>query len=188
MNYKESISVFKPTLEQEISDQEIMLQADEMKISPLLRENKIAHYTASSMIFNHDFTKVLMIFHHIYQSYCWTGGHMDGMDDFLAVALKEAQEETGLVDFVVLDEKPISIECLPVASHIKKGTFVSAHIHMNATYALQYLNEEDKLTICQAENSDVKWIAINDLDDVVAEKDVLLIYHKIINRVLKRFV
>lgn len=187
MHYKQTIKNYIPLNEQESKDQLQMFQVDTMFFDPLLRENKIAHYTASSMIFNHDFTKVLMCFHHIYQSYSWTGGHMDGIDDFLKVAIKEAQEETGLKNFIVLDENPISIESLHVAPHIKKGEFISAHIHMNVTYALQYLNENDPVTIASEENSDVRWIKICDLDEMVKEKEILVIYHKIIDRVLKKF-
>ena len=56
----------------------------------------MAHMTASSWIVNEDYTKVLMIYHNIYNSWAWTGGHADGDEDLLHVAVKEAREETGL--------------------------------------------------------------------------------------------
>ena len=37
-----------------------------------------------------------MIHHNIYNSWGWTGGHADGNSDLIKVAIKEAQEETGI--------------------------------------------------------------------------------------------
>lgn len=39
-----------------------------------------------------------MIYHKIYNSWAWTGGHSDGDNDLLHVAMKEAKEETGIKD------------------------------------------------------------------------------------------
>ena len=44
----------------------------------LTRNNKMCHFTASSWIINKDKTKVLMVYHNIYKSWSWTGGHADG--------------------------------------------------------------------------------------------------------------
>ncbi len=185
MYYLDAIKNFKSDLAQEIKDKEFMLMSEDFKVSPLLRENVIVHYSASSMIFNHNFTKVLMAYHNIYQTFSWTGGHVDNETDFLSVALKEACEETGLNDFHVLSEDVISLECLPVCSHIKRGEFVSSHIHMNLTYAFQHFDEKAPLIVCSGENSAVEWIKIEDLKNKVTEKEMLVIYDKIISRVIK---
>jgi ADP-ribose pyrophosphatase YjhB (NUDIX family) len=65
----------------------------------LTRENPIAHMTASSVIINEERTKMLMIHHKIYDTWTWQGGHTDGEEDLLNVALKEAEEDTGLKSF-----------------------------------------------------------------------------------------
>jgi len=44
-----------------------------------------------------------MIHHNIYKTWTWTGGHLDGEVDLLKLALKEANEETGIY-------KPYTIE------------------------------------------------------------------------------
>ena len=48
--------------------------------------------TASSVIVHPARTKTLMAFHKIYQSWAWTGGHVDGETDLLHVAMREARE------------------------------------------------------------------------------------------------
>ena len=54
----------------------------------LVRDNEIAHITSSGFIVNKLRTKVLMIHHNIYNSWGWTGGHADGDEDLLYVAMK----------------------------------------------------------------------------------------------------
>ncbi|MDV2887536.1 NUDIX domain-containing protein, partial [Alkalihalophilus pseudofirmus] len=62
----------------------------------LTRKNEFAHFSSSAWTVNKDRTKVLMAFHNIYQSWSWLGGHADGDDHLLRVALRETREETGL--------------------------------------------------------------------------------------------
>ena len=59
-----------------------------------------------------------MIYHKIYNSWAWTGGHNDGDTNFLRVALKEAQEETGLKNINVISDDIFSIDVLTVNGHI----------------------------------------------------------------------
>ena len=124
--------------------------------NPFTRDNKIAHFTASSWIVNASRTKVLMIYHNIYHSWSWTGGHADGNKDLLEVALQEAKEETGITNIQPITEDIFSLEVLTVDGHMKKGEYVSSHLHLNVTFLLEG-NEEDSLMHCPEENSAVQW-------------------------------
>ncbi|MCU5753365.1 NUDIX domain-containing protein [Lactococcus lactis] len=64
-----------------------------------MNRSSIAHFTASAFVLNESHDKILGIYHKIYQSWGWVGGHADGNADLLAVAVKEVQEETGLQTF-----------------------------------------------------------------------------------------
>ena len=66
-----------------------------------------------------------MIYHNIYRSWAWTGGHADGERDLLAVALREAREESGLETLRVLKDGIFSLETLTVDGHIKRGKLCS---------------------------------------------------------------
>ena len=115
MNYKEAILAYQPINEQEEAEKRVILEyINEYPDTVLLRENEKGHLTSSGFIMNKDLTKVLMIHHNIYNSWAWTGGHADGDEDLLYVAMKEAKEETGVVEIEPLMEEIASIDILPV--------------------------------------------------------------------------
>ena len=55
---------------------------------------------------------------------------MQQNEDLLFVAIKEAREETGAAVRALSDEI-FSLEILPVAGHVRKGKYVSSHVHYN---------------------------------------------------------
>ena len=126
-----------------------------------------------------------MIYHKIYNSWAWTGGHNDGDTNFLRVAIKEAQEETGLKNINVISDDIFSIDVLTVNGHIKKNKFVSAHLHLNITYLLE-ARENDELIINKEETKGVKWIPIAELDKYCSEKHMIdNVYSKLNDKINK---
>lgn len=161
MKFLNSLKNYKPYNEQESKDKEFMLSFINTNKDVLNRSNTVAHFTASSWIVNKNRDKILMIYHNIYDSWSWTGGHADGDDDLLEVALKEAMEETGLKKIKAIDDEIYSLEVITVDGHVKRGEYVSSHLHLNLTYLLE-ADDLDELVIKEDENSDIKWFSIND--------------------------
>ena len=62
----------------------------------MTRQNEYGHFTSSAFVLNKERTKILMIYHKIYNSWAWTGGHADGDTDLLYTAIREVKEETNL--------------------------------------------------------------------------------------------
>lgn len=183
MDIKEYIASYQPLGEQEETDQKTLLDLLDTYDNLLTRDNPVAHFTCSSWIVNPKRDKVLMIYHKIYQSWSWTGGHADGDDDFIHVALKEAKEETG-VDVQLVDEKLFALDILHVAPHIKRGKYVGAHLHLNVTYLCE-ADENAMLVLNQEETNGVKWINIDEIDQYVSLQDIamLQVYHKLNERI-----
>lgn len=180
--FKKQIQSYVPMNEQEEQDQKVMLdyiQLFEQNI--LTRENQFAHLTSSGFILNESKDKVLMIYHNLYNSWAWTGGHADGEADLLAVAIKEAKEETGVVNIRPLSEEIMSLDILPVWGHMKKGKYVSSHQHLNVSYLL-VASEEDVLRIKADENSNVGWISVNEIETYCQEPQMIPIYQKLLQR------
>ena len=118
-----------------------------------------------------------MVFHRIYQSWSWTGGHADDEDDLLSVAVREANEETG-VTCAPIGTAPISLEVIGVPPHYKKGACVSAHLHYNLTFLLT-ANSDAPLTVKPDENSGVQWFSLNDTVAACCEPEMKPIYQKL---------
>ena len=91
-NLKESLEKFIPYNEQEEVERKIMLKYINDFDDVLTRQNEYGHFTSSAFVLNKERTKILMIYHKIYNSWAWTGGHSDGDNDLLYVAMKEAKE------------------------------------------------------------------------------------------------
>lgn len=179
---KHKIANYNPYNEQEKNDKKIMLDYMEKFDNLLTRENEIAHFTASSWVVNKERTKVLMIYHNIYNSWAWTGGHADGDNDLLYTAIREVEEETGVKDIKSLDNDIFSLETICVNGHIKRGKYVSSHLHFNLTFLLE-VDEKETLKIKEDENSGVRWIPIEDINEYCSEqwmKDK--IYSKLIEK------
>ena len=156
MNIEQQIADYKPYNEQEAHDQAVMRQLLATQPDLFTRENQVAHMTASSWLLNATHDKVLMIYHNIYHSWAWTGGHADGDRDLLAVAKREAMEETGVTEIRAISEDIFSLEILTVDGHEKRGAYVPSHLHLNVSYLLE-TDEEEVLRIKPDENSGVRW-------------------------------
>ena len=182
MKLKEEIEKYIPYNEQEVSDKKLMLEYINTFEDVLTRNNKMCHFTASNWIVNKDRTKILMIYHNIYKSWAWTGGHADGDSDLLHVALKEAKEETGLNNLKLLSDGIYGLQILTVDSHIKNGKFISSHLHLDCCFLFE-ANEEDELKIKEDENSAVKWIDINEATKITNEEKMKPIYAKLNSKI-----
>lgn len=178
MNILTVLNNYQPKNEQEIVDKEIMIDAINTFDDIYNRDCKLAHITASAWVLNKTRDKVLMVYHNIYQSWSWSGGHADGCKDLSSVALKEVKEETGL-SVELLSDDLFAIDVLDVCSHYKKGAYVNAHLHLNFTY-LCVGDDTLPLKKKEDENSAVGWISIDEIDEAVKEKKMLPVYHKLI--------
>lgn len=180
--YRKVIENYIPVNEQEEMDKKAMLEFIKRNDDALSRENLIAHLTTSSIIVNHDYTKILFAYHLIYQSWAWLGGHNDDDPDCLRVAIKEANEESGLENVKAVSEEPIMLDIIQVKNHIKKGKYVPDHLHLNLTYLL-IADDKERLVIKEDENSGVKWFNIDEVLKYVNEERMLPIYIKAINKI-----
>ncbi len=181
MSYVSEIKGYIPENEQEHQDKKVILDyIEHFGSNVLLRDNEIAHITSSGFIMNKALNKVLMVHHNIRNTWAWTGGHADGDEDLLYVAMKEATEETGISKVTPLTDRIASIDILPVYGHIKKSKYVNAHLHLSIAYIL-IADENDELRICADENSGVEWFLTEQFTDQYFDNKDLYLYHKLIS-------
>ena len=182
MDYLKQLMHYRPqTKEERLLTKQLLDKIDRLGDKLLYRDNTAAHFTASSIIINQDFNKILMVHHNIYDSYSWAGGHADGERDLFFVALKEAKEETGVKELYPLSGAVLSIDALDVSAHIKDSAPVDDHVHYNFTFGF-YAPEKQVFTIKEDENSAVTWLDIDRMDTWCNEKKMIPIYKKILRR------
>lgn len=186
MELREKIEKYEPYNEQEEKDKKIMLKYIDLFDDVLTRDNEFGHFTASAWVVNKERTKVLIIYHNIYKSWAWTGGHADGESNLLETAIRELKEETGVKNVKVLDDDIFSLEIVCVNGHVKRGKHVSSHVHLNLTYLLE-ADEKEELKIKEDENKGVMWVNIEDVEKVTNEKWVRENIYRKLNEKLENY-
>jgi ADP-ribose pyrophosphatase YjhB (NUDIX family) len=178
----ESIKNYSPYNEQEEKDKEVILYCTEIFADVLTRNNPVAHFTSSAFVVNRAKDKVLMVHHNIYNSWSWVGGHADGEEDLLAVALQELKEETGVKNVHPVSSDIFSLDVLTVLGHTKRGNYVSPHLHLSVAYLIE-ADENDRLIVKADENSGVKWLPFEEINLYSSEPHMHRVYEKLIAKV-----
>ena len=134
------------------------------------------HITGSAWIVSPDRSKYLMTRHRIFNRWLQLGGHADGCPLPHLVALREAEEESGLAGFG-LHREPEGFVPLDMDIHaIAARAGVAAHHHYDLRYLL-IADAEQPLKISD-ESHDLGWFDSSELVKVTLEESVLRMMRK----------
>ncbi len=80
------------------------------------RSNTNGHLTASAWIVSRDYSHTLLTHHRKLDKWIQCGGHADGSTDLAAVAMNEAQEESGMNSLQLVNEDifDVDVHLIPV--------------------------------------------------------------------------
>jgi 8-oxo-dGTP pyrophosphatase MutT (NUDIX family) len=119
------------------------------------RELAIGHVTGSAWILDKSHSFVLLTHHRKLDKWFQPGGHCDGDNDVLNVALKEAIEETGVVDIQLLSNEIFDVDVHEIP--LRKD--IATHFH----YDIRFLFEADKSIplVISEESNDLAWVEIS---------------------------
>lgn len=125
---------------------------------PFVRGRLAGHFTASAWLVDAAGERLLMTHHRKLERWLQLGGHADGDRDLAAVALREAEEESGLTDLVV---EP---EIFDLDRHWIPGRGdVPGHWHYDVRYVVRATGGED--FIVSDESHALAWRGIAGLLD-----------------------
>ncbi len=120
----------------------------------LLRTCGPGHLTGSAWIVNRDRTRTLLTHHRKLDKWLQLGGHADGDGDLLAVALREAREESGLTRLRV-----DSAEIFDLDRHwIPPRKTDPGHYHYDLRFRIE-ADDTEPLTISN-ESKDLAWVDV----------------------------
>ncbi|HEX8040807.1 MAG TPA: NUDIX hydrolase [Chryseosolibacter sp.] len=121
------------------------------------RDHLPGHMTASSWIIG-DKGKFALLTHHAkLDRWLQPGGHADGDENILAVARKEAREETGLATLELLNPQIFDIDIHPIPA---RSDF-PRHFHYDIRFLFR-ANMNESFTVT-AESKNLAWIPVEDL-------------------------
>lgn len=160
MDLRKQIENYVPFDEIEEKNKEYLLKWIDTFKDVLTRENEFGHFSSSAFVVNKNKTKMLVVYHNIFDGWILPGGHADGEENLLDVAIREVEEETGL-KAQALDKSIFAISAVPVIGHIKKEKYVLTHTHLDVIYLLE-ADDQLPLSFRKDESKGVKWISLEE--------------------------
>ena len=153
----------------------------------------IGHFTASSWLLNKDETHALLMHHAKLGMWVQLGGHCDGNKDVLEVAIKEAQEESGIQNIVPLSQEifDIDIHLIPAkqsqttqaafklgmkAKGLTQGFHDQEHYHYDVRFLLHVTGDKD--IIKNRESKELRWISKDKKELPTESRSVVRMFDK----------
>lgn len=129
------------------------------------------HVTGSAWIVNPAYTRVVMLHHAKLGIWVQPGGHCDDETNVLAVAQREASEETGLYNTsAITGIFDVDIH------HIPEYWNTPAHLHYDVRYLL--VADDAQPLICSHESKAVRWMSLDEALELSGEESIARMVRK----------
>lgn len=135
------------------------------------------HVTSSAWIVSRESRRVLLTHHRKLERWLQLGGHADGEVDVLASALREAEEESGLLGFCALPAVggPVILD-LDVHEIPARGE-EPAHQHHDIRFLLE-VSERQAIRHQEAESKEIRWFPLLGIESRFDEASLLRMARK----------
>ena len=136
------------------------------------RSLAVGHITGSAWIVNNAGTHTLLTHHKKLNKWLQPGVHADGESDVLQVAIREADEESGLTQLQVEDAKIFDVDIHQIPARGSEAQ----HLHYDIRFALRAHGSEK--FVVSDESHDLAWVEIAQLADYSSEESMLRMARK----------
>jgi 8-oxo-dGTP pyrophosphatase MutT (NUDIX family) len=121
------------------------------------------HFTASALVVHPETRRVLLRWHHKHGLWLQVGGHGDpGESDPLAIALREAAEETGLADLTPWPDQSLRHV---VVCYVRPSATEPEHEHADLRYILA-TGQPDAIAP-EDDQSPLRWLSVDEARELV---------------------
>ena len=142
------------------------------------RTCRVGHITGSAWIVDMTGDRVLLAHHRKLGRWLQPGGHSDGDPDTLAVALREAREESGL-DVRALDDAIFDIDVHAIPARGREP----AHFHFDVRFLVQATHDRFRVS---DELHALAWVPAGEVGALTDEESVLRMARKWLARCADR--
>lgn len=171
-NLLDKLQAYTPTAPEEIAYKKEILNFVINTPTCFERTHKEGHITASAWLLNNNTSKALLMHHAKLNMWVQLGGHCDGNPDTLTVALKEAQEESGIINIA-----PLKAEIFDIDVHlIPERKQEKAHFHYDIRFLLQVTSTENYTQ--NSESKELRWIGKNLSQLPTHEQSIVRMFNK----------
>ena len=129
------------------------------------------HITASAWILSPDHRQVLLVEHRKLERWLQPGGHADGDTDTVRVALREAEEESGLTKLAgpdrAIPELPFDVDVHPIPARLGEP----AHLHHDLRYL--FVAAPGQSLRLSDESTALRWVERCRLAEFSSEESIL---------------
>lgn len=134
------------------------------------RSLEVGHITASAWLLSYNGTKALLMHHAKLKKWVQPGGHCDGNPNVLEVAIKEAQEESGIQKINAVSPSIFDLDI----HEIPKTENFPAHLHYDIRFLLQVASDETAKQ--NHESTALLWVCEKNLP--TQSPSILRMFHK----------
>ena len=132
----------------------------------------IGHLTGSAWLVNRTASHVLLTHHKKLNLWVQLGGHADGDTDLRSVALREAEEESGISGIRIVSPAIFDVDIHTIPE--RKG--VPEHLHYDVRYLLQ-TGEGEQFSVSD-ESHALAWVEIDKIRATTEEESILRMARK----------
>lgn len=136
------------------------------------RHLAIGHVTGSAWIVSPDRRQVVLLHHAKLDRWFQPGGHADGDPDLLGVALREAEEETGLRDLKVVSPAIYDVDVHTIPARASEPE----HLHYDIRFLLEASTHQP--FIQTHETKEVRWVDGREIGKLTSEKSIMRMNYK----------
>lgn len=135
----------------------------------------IGHLTGSAWLLDRGLGRTLLTHHRKLDRWIQLGGHADGETDLLAVAVREAEEESGLA------VEPLAETIFDLDVHqIPARGDTAAHLHYDLRFLLRTVDSEE-FTVSD-ESHELAWVPLHRVTDYTDEASVVRMRDKTLDQ------
>ena len=165
----EKLEKYRPFFDSEEKERRKILNFVKSNENCFERSNVSGHITGSCWLEDYDGEKFLMTKHKKLKKWLPLGGHADGDNDIIRVAVKEAHEESGLenIELVSSDIFDLSVHLIPEY----KG--VPAHYHYDIRFLLRASKPGEQIQMSD-ESTDLAWFTDIPKSSLESDGEVLI--------------